>query len=123
MHIPDLLVAPNRIVHALLPHRLERIVRIRQRDPAPVEEVAEQRLIGEVVAARGGGGEGGGNEVVRLDGGVDDLQAAVGHREAGCGGGAVGLRCVGGGVLGCECAVCWDPAGKGRGVVSRLRDV
>jgi hypothetical protein len=84
MHILDLLIPPNRIVHALVPQRLERIVRIRQCDPASVEQIAQQRLISEIIVARRFVGELLEDEVVGGERGVYDLQAAVGHAQTGC---------------------------------------
>jgi len=108
MHILHLLVPPYLIMHALPPQRLQRIVHIRQRHPAVVEQLGEHALIGELVRRHVQ------RQLVHyavVDGaaGVDHLEPAVGHPEGGLCGGAVGLRARRGGVLGCEGAVFGDP--------------
>ena len=53
MHILDLVVAPDGVVHALPPQGLERVVDVWDGDPAAVEDVAQERLVGKVVAGCG----------------------------------------------------------------------
>lgn len=50
MHILDPVVSPNRIMHAPLPHRLERIVHVRQRDPPVAPQLRHDLLVGKVHA-------------------------------------------------------------------------
>ena len=83
VYILNILVPPDHIMHTLIPQRLQRIVGVRQRDPATVEQIAQQRLVGEVVVARGFVGELLEDQVVGCERGVYNLEAAVGHTEAG----------------------------------------
>jgi len=94
MHILNLLVPPNLVVHTGPPQRLERVVDIRQRYPAPAEQVAQQRLVGKVVGARGLARELLEDEVVDGQRRVHDLQTAIGYAEPDGRGRAVGLRGV-----------------------------
>ena len=109
VHVFDGVVAPDGVVHALCAHRLERIVRVRQRDPSGAEEVTQERLIGEVIRHGRFVCELLENEVVRRHGGIDDLQAAVGHGQASRRGCARFLRGIRLGVLRGKGAVLRDP--------------
>lgn len=108
MHILDLLIPPYRIMHALPPQRLERVIHVRQRHPPVVKQLGQHTLIREFVR-RHVERELVHDAVVDGEAGIDDLQAAIGHAEGGAGGGAVGLGVVGFGVLGGEAAVFRDP--------------
>ena len=48
MHVLDLVVPPDLLVHAFPPEGLERVVDVRERDPAALVEVREERLVGEI---------------------------------------------------------------------------
>lgn len=109
MHILDHIVFPNLVMYALRPHGLQRVVCVRQRHPASVEQVAEQRLVGEVVVAGRLIGQLFENKVVYSRRGVYDLQATVGHSKASRRVCAFFLREVGIAMLGSECAVLWNP--------------
>jgi hypothetical protein len=108
MYILHLVVPPNRLMRTR-PHRLERIVRIRERDPSSPKRVAQQRLVCEIVVHGARIGQALEDQIVDFFTGVDDLQAAVGHAEpevCGC------TVCLGGiwvAVLGCESAVFGNP--------------
>lgn len=110
MHILHLIILPNRIVHTLPPHRLERIVHIRQRNPAPRKQVREERLVREIVTRRR-------SRVLQpfenqiIDGrrGVDDLETAVWNAQSSCWRGPCYLGSSWVGMLRCESAVGWYP--------------
>ena len=107
--ILDLIVLPDLVMHTLSPHRLQRVVDIRQSNPASPEDVAQQRLVREVIVHGGLVGQLVENEVIHRLAGVDDLQAAVGHTQA-CGWPCTSVLCgCGVGVLRCEGAVLRNP--------------
>lgn len=105
----DLIVLPDLVMHTLSPHRLQRVVDIRQSNPASPENVAQQRLVREVIVHGGLVGQLVENEVIHRLAGVDDLQAAVRHTQA-CGWPCTSVLCgCGVGVLRCEGAVLRNP--------------
>lgn len=110
MHILNLVLLPDLWVHILPAQRLERVVDVRERHPAALEEVGEERLVREVHVDDGVGLHVREDQVVDGLGGVHNLEAAV-HEAEGANGrvGAGVLGDVGGGVLGGEGAVFWDP--------------
>jgi hypothetical protein len=109
VNVLDLIVLPDLVMHTLRPHRLQRIVDIRQSNPASPEDVAQQRLVCEVIVHGGLVGQLVENKVVHRLAGVDNLQAAVGHTEA-SGWPCTSVLCGRGvGVLRCEGAVLGDP--------------
>ncbi len=88
VHVLDLVVAPDGVVDARPAQRLERVVRVRQGDPAASVQVRQQRLVGKVHV--GGVGLHVVEDLAVQDGrGVDDLKAAV-HEAEGADGGVGG---------------------------------
>lgn len=74
-----------------------------------MKHIRQQRLVGKIVRHRGGGGEPRDDLVVNGPRGVDDLEAAVGHPQAGCWGCAGVLGGLRGRVLSCVGAVLGNP--------------
>lgn len=111
VHILDALVPPDGRVHALPAHRLERIVHVRQGDPAPGVQVRQQVLVREGVPLAMGvhALQDLGEEHAR---GVHDEQAAVEGSEGEGRVAALGLREGRVRVLGREGAVGGDPCGR-----------
>jgi len=73
MHVLNILIPPDSIVHTLPPERLKRVVDIRNGNPPAVKDIAQERLVGKIVARRRGRVELRANLVVDSLGGVDDL--------------------------------------------------
>ena len=120
MDILDLGISPDGRMNILPAQRLESIVHVRQRDPAPAEQRRQQALVGKVHARRVAVHVVD-NLLEDLGAGVDDLQAAV-HKAQRADGrvGALGLRAVRVRVLVREGAVRRDPV---LGVVRLLERV
>lgn len=109
MHILNILVPPDRIMNTLPPERLQRIVDIRDGNPPAVKDIAQERLVGEIVARRRGRVELRADLVVGSLGGIDDLETAVGDAQARGGRGTDRLGGFGVGVLAGEGAIGRDP--------------
>jgi hypothetical protein len=108
VYILHLFVPPNRLVRTR-PHRLERIVRIRQRNPPSPKCIAQQRLIREIIVHGTWIGQALEDQVVYFCAGIHDLEAAVGHAEAEIRGCASRLRFLGIAVLRGKSAVLGHP--------------
>lgn len=76
VHVLDLIVSPDLVVHALPTQRLQRIVSIRQRNPSPAVQVRQEGLVCEI-HVYGVGLHVRDDLRVEHGRGVDDLEAAV----------------------------------------------
>lgn len=109
VHVLDLVVPPDLVMHAFPTQRLERIVSIRQRNPSAAVQVRQEGLVCEI-HVDGVGLHVGDDLGVQHGGRVDDLEAAVHEAQ-----GADGRVCADGlgefrvGVLVREGAVLGDP--------------
>lgn len=122
MHVLDAVIAPDGVVHAVPAQRLEGVVDVRQGDPAVLEELREERLVGKV-HVHGAGLHVREDAVVEHGGRVDDLEAAV-HEAQGPDGrvDALGLGGLGLAVLKGEGAVRRDPVGRVVRSLERVAD-
>ena len=122
MNVLDAVVAPDGVVDAGPAQGLEGVIHVRQGDPAVLEELGQQGLVGKV-HVDGAGLHELDDALVVHGRRVDDLQTAV-HEAEGpdVGVDALGLGGVGLAVLEGEGAVLGDPVGRVVGALERVAD-
>ena len=122
MHILDLLIPPNGIMHPFPPQRLERIIRIRQRDPAIPEQIPQHTLISKLIRIRILGLQRSQNPLVNRRTRHHDLQSTIRHGQPRTRTRALPLRPVRVRMLRRERTVRGDPIGRIMRFLERIAD-